>query len=148
MKKITVLFVMLLMSVLATNKAFAQDDNDDFLKTFNGSWDFQKVEVDKSNKANAAQTAKVKTELETKYKGADIRFVVDKKRFVATVVIDKKNKAISGTFSMEGDDIILTKQEDNSIFLRGKLYDFNESKNMGISYTEKGAKVNLIFTKF
>lgn len=131
---------MLLMSVLATNKVFAQDDND-FFKTFDGGWDFQKVEIDKSNKVDAQKTKKIVEELNKKYVYGLLNLLINEKEFTFV-----QSKTIEGKISFEDEDIILT-QEDGKVMLRGKIYEFNESKNMGISYTEKGVKVNLIFQK-
>lgn len=140
MKKLTMLFVVLLMSVLATNKAFAQDD-DDFFKTFDGAWDFKQVEIDKITKVDAQKTTKVMEELNKKYAYGLLNLLINEKEFTFV-----QSKTIEGKISFQDEDIILTKEE-GKVMLRGKIYEFNEGKNMGISYAEKGVKVNLIFEK-
>lgn len=140
MKKITFLLAMLLMTVLATNNVFAQDD-DAFFKNFDGAWKFQKVEIDKSNKADAQKSKKVAEELNQKYDEGRLNLMIIENKFLFLYT-----STVQGILSFADENIILTKKS-GEILLKGKIYDFNEGKNMGISYTEKGVKVNLIFEK-
>ncbi len=141
MKKFTFLIAIILM-VFVSNIAFAQDDDIESLKPYKGNWDFSRVEIDKQNTANATQTAKIKAELTAKYNNGVLSLRVP----ALTFSFFKDKKMVSGKVTFSGENIILTK-EDGSVTLNGKLYDFNEMKNIGISFTEKGVKVNLIFEK-
>lgn len=141
MKKIKFLFALLLM-VFVSNYVCAQDEDAEYLTTFKGVWDLTKVDIDKTNTASATKTAEVKNELIARYKGGSLALRMPAQTFSFM----RAGKEIFGKMALEGENLVLT-AKDGSIFLNGKLYEFNETKNMGISFVEKGVAVNLIFEK-
>ncbi len=143
MKKSTFVFAMLLMTFLATNNLLAQDDNL-FFNSLKGNWIFEKVEIDKTNKANATTTAKVKAELEKQLSNELLFFNIPTKQYR---FLRFGGKGSIGTASMEGNDLILT-GEDGKVLLRGKLTYDNNIKTMQISYkTPEKVQLTLIFEK-
>jgi hypothetical protein len=132
MKKIflSILFFTLLIQV----KIFAQTDNDAFIDEIKGTWFFKNTEFymnekssDLKNKAN-------------KLYGSSMFAIYKNKTFQLT----REGKMRSGTFTFDGDDIVLSFRDGGEE--RGKVF-LAPNAGLGWVVTIENKKMSIIFEK-
>ncbi len=149
MKKLTFVFVMLLMTFLATNNILAQEAGD-YLSLLEGGWEFKNadfVSFATKKKLTPVQIDKAVKDVETKYAMAHTNFDLTDKTFSFS-----QSKTTRGKLSFEGKEVVIMTAEDGKVLFKGKVIfsDMNSDgvfKGMSIINNEQGVNMSINFVK-